>query len=48
LTSKEAQQYLVANVQYALSAIVWGSENGYRGFAEEGRKALRLVGKMLD
>ena len=28
-----------------LSALVWGMENDYFGFAKEGRHALRMLGK---
>lgn len=44
-TPKEEQQRLVAHVQYALSAIVWGEESSYHGFAEEGRQALKRLAK---
>jgi Ser/Thr protein kinase RdoA (MazF antagonist) len=46
-TPEEEQQRLVAHAQYALSAIVWGRENSYHGFAEEGRQALRRLGELL-
>lgn len=46
-TPREEQQCLVARVQYALSAIVWGTENAYLGFAAEGRAALRRLGALL-
>jgi len=44
---KDEQQRLVAHVQYALDAIVWGSDNAYRGFAREGRQALEHLGRQL-
>lgn len=47
LSPKEEQQRLVAHVQYALGAIVWGEENAYHGFAQEGRQALRRLGELL-
>ena len=47
LTPAEGQQLLVAHAQYALSAIVWGRDNAYHGFAEEGRQALRHLGALL-
>ena len=46
-TPQEEQQRLVAHVQYALSAIVWGRENSYHGFAEEGQRALQRLGVLL-
>lgn len=47
LTPEEEQQCLVAHMQYALSAIVWGSENSYHGFVEEGRQALIRLRELL-
>lgn len=44
---QEEQQRLVAHVQYALGAIVWGVENDYHGFAAEGRQALRHLARLL-
>ena len=46
-TPEEEQQRLVAHVQYALGAIVWGHENAYYGFAAEGRQALKRLGELL-
>ena len=46
-TPEEEQQRLVAHVQYALGAIVWGQESAYYGFAEEGRQALKRLGELL-
>jgi aminoglycoside phosphotransferase (APT) family kinase protein len=46
-TSAEEQQRLFAHVQYGLGAIVWGEENAYHGFAEEGRRAIRCLGGLL-
>lgn len=46
-TAQEEQQRLVAYVQYALGAIVWGCENAYNGFAEEGRHALQHLARSL-
>jgi len=39
-SDKQELQYLVCLVRYGLSAIVWGMENNYLGFAREGREAL--------
>jgi Ser/Thr protein kinase RdoA (MazF antagonist) len=45
LTPVEEQQCLVYRALYALSAINWGTETGYLGFAREGHEALsHLVG----
>jgi len=46
-TPEEEQQRLVAHVQYAVTAVVWGSDKSYHGFAEDGRKALRHLAKLL-
>jgi Ser/Thr protein kinase RdoA (MazF antagonist) len=46
-TPDKEQQLLVAHTQYALSAIVWGEENAYHGFAAEGRQALQHLAKLL-
>lgn len=46
-TSDEEQQRLVAYAQYAVDAIVWGIDNSYHGFAEEGRRALERLGELL-
>jgi aminoglycoside phosphotransferase len=46
-TPAEEQQRLVAHVQYALDAVVWGMENSYFGFAADGRKAFKHLGKLL-
>jgi len=48
LTPEEEQQCLVAHVLYALTAIVWGCEHSYHGFAEEGRQALKHLNELLD
>lgn len=48
LTPKEEQQRLVAQAQYSLSAIIWGCEHAYLGFAEEGRQALRHLATLLE
>lgn len=47
LTAKEEEQLLVAHVQYALSAIVWGQEASFFGFKKEGQDAMRFLGKKL-
>jgi Ser/Thr protein kinase RdoA (MazF antagonist) len=45
--SAAAQQQLwVSQVLYALTAVVWGSENEYFGYAGDGRKALNVLGGM--
>lgn len=44
---EEEQQRLVAHVQYALDAIVWGNDNAYHGFAADGRQALEHLGTLL-
>ncbi|MEE3258362.1 MAG: hypothetical protein VX293_04045 [Candidatus Latescibacterota bacterium] len=47
LTPEAEQQRLVALATYAVSAIVWGSDNDYHGFAREGREALvHLAGQL--
>lgn len=47
LSPSPAQQEQIhfARLLYALGALVWGMENAYYGFAEEGRQALRILGK---
>lgn len=47
LTPVQEQQRLVAHVRYALTAVVWGEDNEYHGFADEGRNALKHLGTML-
>jgi 8-oxo-dGTP diphosphatase len=47
LTPQEEAQRLVAYAQYALSAITWGMEASYFGFAEEGRAALKRLAPMV-
>ncbi len=46
-TPKEEQQRLLAHTLYTLSAVVWGMENSYFGFAADGRQALKHLGKLL-
>jgi aminoglycoside phosphotransferase (APT) family kinase protein len=46
-TYAEEQQRLVALSQYALDAVVWGMQNSYYGFAADGRKAIKHMGKLL-
>ena len=43
LTSVEVLQCLILRCQYALGAIVWGHENAFYGFEEEGRRALKHI-----
>ena len=47
LTPVEEEQCLVARARYALSAIVWGSQNAYYGFVDEGRQALKVLAERL-
>ncbi len=47
LTPKEEQQRWVTHTLYALSAIVWGEENAYHGFAAEGRQAIQHLAGLL-
>jgi Ser/Thr protein kinase RdoA (MazF antagonist) len=47
-TPAEEQQHLVAHLQYALDAVVWGMENSYFGFAADGRKAFKHLRKLLS
>jgi aminoglycoside phosphotransferase (APT) family kinase protein len=47
-TPAEEQQRLLAHTQYALSAIVWGHETGYLGFAREGRESLQHLRTLLE
>ena len=46
LTTNEQIQLRVARIQYALGAVVWGSEFGYLGFATEGRQVLRHLASL--
>jgi aminoglycoside phosphotransferase (APT) family kinase protein len=46
-TPAEEQQTLLAHIQYALDAVVWGMENSYIGFAADGRKAFKHLRKLL-
>jgi len=47
LTSTEEQQLLIAHVQYALSAILWGHSHAYFGFEREGRESLAHLASLL-
>ena len=47
LTPAEEQQRFVAHVQYALSAIVWGCEHAFYGFAAEGRQAFKHLARLM-
>lgn len=47
LTAEEEQQSLVTRTRYALSAIVWGTEHSFHGFAEEGRQAFNHLADLL-
>ena len=44
-TPREEDQLFFARALYALTAIVWGEENDYHGFAAEGRQALEVIGE---
>lgn len=46
-SARDEQQLLVAQVQYALAAVVWGKENEYHIYAEEGRQALQYLAKRI-
>jgi Ser/Thr protein kinase RdoA (MazF antagonist) len=46
-TPQEEQQRLVSHAQFALSAVVWGLESAYYGFAAEGHQALKRLGELL-
>ncbi len=46
-TPREEQQRLAGHVLYSLSAIVWGMENAYFGFAADGRQAIKYLAKQL-
>jgi hypothetical protein len=46
-TSAEEEQRLIAHAQYALGAIVCGTENSYHGSAQAGRQALKCLGRVL-
>jgi aminoglycoside phosphotransferase len=39
----DRDQLFVSRVFYAFSAVVWGCEVGYLGFAQEGREALKVL-----
>jgi aminoglycoside phosphotransferase (APT) family kinase protein len=43
-TAEEIHQRSACHALYAIGAIVWGMENEYFIFAEEGKKALRVIG----
>jgi aminoglycoside phosphotransferase (APT) family kinase protein len=47
LTHAEEQQLLVAHVEYALSAIIWGRDNSFFGFEQEGRESLVHLASLL-
>lgn len=47
LSSVERDQLLVARVEYALGAVVWGREKEFFGFEQEGRDALVLLADLL-
>ncbi|MBT3269351.1 aminoglycoside phosphotransferase family protein [Candidatus Poribacteria bacterium] len=47
LSPVEQDQLLVSRTQYALGAIVWGRENSFFGFEQEGRDALVVLAELL-
>lgn len=47
LNSVEELQCLILRCQYALGAIVWGHQNAFYGFEEEGRKALKYMAPLV-
>ena len=47
LTPAEEQQLLVAQVEYALGAILWGHDYAFYGFEQEGRAALAHLSAFL-
>lgn len=47
LTPTEEQQLLVAQAEYALSAILWGHAHEFYGFEREGREALAHLAPFL-
>lgn len=47
LTPQENQQLLVAHVEYALGAIVWGQAHEFYGFKKEGQDALAHLATLL-
>jgi aminoglycoside phosphotransferase len=47
LTHTEEQQLLVAHVKYALSAIIWGRDNSFYGFEQEGHESLAHLASSL-
>lgn len=46
-TSSEEQQLLVAHTEYAVSAILWGRDNAFYGFEQEGRESLTHLASLL-
>ncbi len=46
-TPKDEEQLLIAHLLYALGAVVWGEENDYHIYANEGRQALTRIGEIL-
>ena len=47
LSPDDKLQLLIARIQYALTAVVWGGEYDYRGFAKEGHRALEFLALQL-
>jgi aminoglycoside phosphotransferase len=47
LTTVEQEQLLVARAKYVLGAVVWGRENAFYGFEQEGRDALVVLSGLL-
>jgi len=46
-TSLEQQQLLVAHAEYAIGAILWGHDNAFYGFEQEGRESLAHLAPLL-
>jgi len=47
LSAAEEEQRLVVRAEYALGAIVWGHDNAFYGFEQEGREALAHLASLL-
>ncbi len=47
LSPIEEQQLLVAHTEYALGAILWGHDNAFYGFEQEGRESLAHIASLL-
>ncbi|MCA9962043.1 MAG: aminoglycoside phosphotransferase family protein [Anaerolineales bacterium] len=47
-TATEEKQLLVTRAEYALGAIIWGTEHAFYGFAQEGHDALAYLKPLLN